>query len=51
MVRGAGGGRCWFVVDSKSFEISINSAGGSFVGPFWREVKVSTIGLGLEIIV
>ena len=47
---GVGGGRCWFVVDSKSFEILINSAGGSFGGSFWREVKVSPIGLGLEII-
>ena len=33
------GGRCWFIVDSKSFEISINFVGGKLCGTILERSK------------
>lgn len=38
------GGRCWFAVDSKSFELLVEVVGGN---SFWREVETSLLGFSL----
>lgn len=40
------GGRCWFAVDSKSFELLVEVVGGN---SFWREVKTSLLGFSLGV--
>ncbi|RVW75553.1 hypothetical protein CK203_056464 [Vitis vinifera] len=39
------GGNCWFAVESKSFKISIDNVGESYVASYWRVVEASPRGL------
>ena len=38
------GGKCWFAVESKMFEISIVMVQGKLRGLFWRGVKAFPLG-------
>ncbi|RVW44889.1 hypothetical protein CK203_109629 [Vitis vinifera] len=43
---GKRGGSCWFAVDSKSFEISMDVLGKKLKGLLWKEIEDSLRGLG-----